>query len=419
MKRIVTNLACGVKSRVLTRLRYLYSHVHYLKELKRLKEKDTIRCAFLATFDSSWKYHSLYQKMVEDPRFEPVIIICPIVNYGRDNMIRRMKDCESYFKKNGYKYVLSYDEKQDTYLDVRKALKPDIIFYTSPYSGLVDSRYDIYAFLDKLSCYVPYFYAGPNDRMFYGIPFHKLVWRFYIENHQLKNEYSTNLKNPLNNYVSVGYTSFDEFKITKKTSQCDRKRIIWAPHHLIEPLNGMLRDGFMSLYTVFFELADYYCGQVEFVFRPHPLLKNKLYEVDGWGRERTEEYYEAWSNYPNCSINEHGNYIQLFYDSDAMIHDCGSFTSEYLYVNKPVLFTDHRSVDSKHFFKVAQDAAECHYRGRTKEEIMKFIDDVVINGNDPKRSLREMFIKNYIHPEQCVADNIINNIIDSINNQRV
>ena len=50
---------------------------------------------------------------------------------------------------------------------------------------------------------------------------------------------------------------------------------------------------------------------------------------------------------------------------------------------------------------------------------MKFIDDVVINGNDPKRDLRETFVNNHIHPEQCVADNIINDIIDSIEHQRV
>ena len=354
----------------------LTKNIRYKRALNKLKTKNRFVCVFFAAFDTSWKYNSLYQKMLSDPRFEPIIVICPIINYGRDNMIRRMKECELYFKRKGYKYVLSYDEKQDTYLDVKKSLNPDIIFYTNPYGSLVDKRYDIYAFLDKLSCYVPYFHAGPNDKMFYGLPFHKLVWRFYIENLQLKNEYSTCLNDPLNNYVSVGYASFDEFKSMKKTNLSERKKIIWAPHHLIEPLNGMLRDGFMTLFTSFFDLADYYCGQVEFIFRPHPLLKNKLYEKEGWGKEKTDKYYEKWNNYPNCSINEHGNYIQLFYDSDAMIHDCGSFTSEYLYVNKPVLFTDHRDFDSKHFFKVAQDAADCHYRGRTKEEIMKTLEEI-------------------------------------------
>lgn len=416
--KIVVNLIYGVKHRVLTIIRHYHSRFIYRKALRRLKEKETIRCAFFAAFDSSWKYHSLYQKMLDDPRFDPVIIICPIVNYGRDNMIKRMRDCASYFEKRGYKFTLSYDENQDTYLDIRQTINPDIIFYTNPYSGLVDKRYDIDSFLDKLSCYVPYFFAGSKDRMFYNLPFHKKLWRFYVENDSIKDEYRRELNVSLKNCVSVGYPSFDEFKSLKEDG-IDRniKKIIWAPHHLIEPLNGILRDGFLSLYAVFFELADKYEGKVEFVFRPHPLLKNKLYDRKDWGIELTNKYYEKWDNYPNCSIDEHSNYIQLFLNSDAMIHDCGSFLSEYLYVNKPVLFTDNTVFGYDNYFQVAMDAADCHYRGGTKDEIIKFIDEVVINGVDPQKNKRDAFIKNYIHPEQCVVDNIINDIIGSIEKQ--
>lgn len=416
MKRIIS----GVLNAVRSKKNYILKNIKHRTALSYLKNKKKITCVFLATFDSTWKYDSLYKKMLSDDRFNPLIVICPIVNLGFDNMLDRIADCERYFDSKGYKFITSYNKDSGEYLDIKKQLNPDIIFYTNPYKGLIDDRYFIDQFSDILTCYVPYFFAAVNDSMFYDLPFHRMLWRYYVENENVRDEYQKRLGRTDRNIVSVGYSIFDEYKnVCKECVQSDKKVIIWSPHHLIEPLHGILRSGFMSLYDVFFEIADYYNGKIEFVFRPHPLLKSKLYDHKDWGKQRTDKYYLKWSEYPNCRIEEKGSYIKLFNESDAMIHNCGSFMAEYIYVNKPVLFTDKVDFNNDQYLKVGQESSNCHYFGYTKDDIIQFIKDCVLGDKDCKKEIRQDFVNRNIHPEWNVADNIINDIIGSINSQRV
>ena len=44
-----------------------------------------------------------------------------------------------------------------------------------------------------------------------------------------------------------------------------------------------------------------------------------------------------WESLSNAQL-ETGKYVDLFMTSDAMIHDCGSFTIEYHYTLKPVMY---------------------------------------------------------------------------------
>ena len=84
-------------------------------------------------------------------------------------------------------------------------------------------------------------------------------------------------------------------------------------------------------------LADRYRDRVQWAFKPHPLLRSKLYRHPDWGRERTDAYFGYWAESGHCQL-ELGSYVDLFRQSDAMIHDSGSFLAEYLYLDKPVMF---------------------------------------------------------------------------------
>ena len=101
-----------------------------LAALNLLKDNSKINCVFFALFEEVWKYDRVYRLMSNNPRFNPVVLVCPIVNYGKENMIKRMGQCYDSFKRKGYHVLCSYDKNTDTYIDVRKELNPDIIFYT-------------------------------------------------------------------------------------------------------------------------------------------------------------------------------------------------------------------------------------------------------------------------------------------------
>ena len=119
----------------------VYCCILHKRAVARLKAKrDPINVLFFAIFSSVWKYDSLYWLMKKDKRFNPIVLVCPQVNMGRESMLDNLDKCYNDFKRRGYDVVMSYNENDDSYIDARR-LNPDIIFYTNPYDGLIDSRY--------------------------------------------------------------------------------------------------------------------------------------------------------------------------------------------------------------------------------------------------------------------------------------
>lgn len=392
------------------------------KALRRLENKEKIKCVFFALFDSVWKYDNIYRLMVEHPRFDPVILVCPIVNYGRDNMITRMNGTYDYFKRRGYHVIKSYDEKTDTYIDVKEIIKPDVILYTNPYKGLIDDRYFITHFRDVLTVYVPY--SINNSVAFwanYDLILYNILWRHYLPTQYHLSYSNLYARNKGVNSVVSGYPGIEPL-IDGHTPDCvdwkirddaSVKRIIWAPHHTIEPVGVVFYSCFLQYCDFMIEMAKKYRDKIQIVFKPHPLLKNKLYLR--WGKDKTDEYYSKWEEMPNTNLND-GDYEDLFLTSDAMIHDSGSFISEYLYVNKPVMRTLNGIDESDKQNSFSLECISNHYLAHHSQDIEQFIQNVIAD-IDPMKEKRTKFVKEVLMPKGSPSQNIIDDMINSIDNQ--
>ena len=94
-----------------------------------------------------------------------------------------------------------------------------------------------------------------------------------------------------------------------------------------------------------------------------------------------------------------------------MIHDCGSFTIEYMYMNNPVMYLVRDDSHIDNMIPYAREAFDLHYKGKTREDIESFILDV-IDEKDPLKEKRARFKEqNLIPPNGKTA---CENIIDSI-----
>lgn len=403
-------------------VQFRYCYLFHRRALRKLKGKEIIRCVFFATFEETWKYDDVYRLMQRNERFDPVILVCPIVNYGYDNMIQRMNQCYSFFKQKRYSVQMAYDVEQGSYLNVRKIINPDIIFYTNPYMGLIDNRYFVTKFRDVLTIYVPYFF---NDTADYELAYDEflmnVVWRRYLETNMHLNMARKYSRNCGRNAVVTGYPGIEPFLKNKfenenagwKIKDRSFKRIIWAPHHSIYATDQYKYASFLMFSDVMIELAKKYKDQVQFAFKPHPLLRNKLENV--WGKEKTEKYYSKWAEMPNTTIVE-GDYVGLFWSSDAMIHDSGSFIAEYLYLNKPVVRTLNGIDLSTLHNQFGLRCLDCHYKAHTAEEIEAFIQNV-INDIDSLKAQRTSFVNEVLMPKGSPSQNILDDILDSIDNQ--
>ncbi len=390
------------------------------KALERCKTKRTLNCVFFAIYESVWKYDALYRLMEKHDRFNPVILVCPAVNRGKKHMMESLQHCYDSFKQRGYNVIISYNHANGTYVDVRKDLHPDIIFYTNPYKGLIDDRYYIFNFRDLLTVYVSYNFGNSMDfQMFNNLHLHNLVWKNYVETERHKN-YSilySNIKGK--NVVVTGYLGIENLinpsytirLYSWKSTEETLKKIIWAPHWTLDPAGIVHYSCFLDYCDFMVEMAKKYVNKIQIAFKPHPLLKPTLEHL--WGEEKTNSYYETWANMPNTSLVE-GDYTDLFLTSDAMIHDCGSFLIEYLYVNKPVMRTSNGIPLGDLFNDFTLEALNNYYHAYKKDDIEVFINNV-IKGVDPLKEQRTRYINDVLMPHNGLpSENILNDIIDSI-----
>lgn len=376
--------------------------------VRKLKQKDKIIVAFFFQTPAVWKYDRLYRLLEEDERFEPIVVICPYnvnLSYDKAVCLNVMQQSENYAQKQQYRYLSTFDKTNHKWIDVRKVLNPDIVFFVKPYKDTL-LKYHIYRFPDKLTCYTPYGFSVINNyRANTNFPFYNLLWKFFAETKfQLKisQEHATNKGENIvitgclvtENLLRPDYLPKEVWKAQSKP----KKRIIWAPHHTVDYLFNF--SNFLTYCEFMLELAQNHQDRVQFVFKPHPVLKVRLMNI--WGAEKAEAYYQQWKDLENTQIEE-GDYIDIFKTSDALIHDCGSFTLEYLHVpQKPVLYLVRDENITQSMNPFCQMAFDLHYHARNEAEIEHFIEQVVLQGEDPMRTRRETFFNEYLYPQDGI-----------------
>lgn len=406
--------------------KYLYSiaKLFHRQNLKRkFKTGKKIRVVLFVSRISCWLFSDLYKLLLESNIFEPIIVLKPFVSQGKEVMIRYQETTFKALKERGYNPVRGYDIETDSFLNVRKEIKPDIIFYTKFWKPHFHPNFYIDKFLDKLTFLTPYGFYTAEDRRAMNFDLNNLVDGFFLETELHRKMAQRDMHNKGKNVYITGAPKLDIFFDTSykpkdvwKLQPEKKKRIIWAPHHEDKTPAWMYQfDAFYEIADTMLEVADYYRNSVQFAFKPHPMLKEKLYKR--WGKENTDSYYQKWEEKENCQLEE-GEFEDLFMTSDAMILDSISFIAEYTIVNKPALFTIGRN--ARVFLnEYGQKNFEVLYKtqGDLGKGIYHFIDDIVLKENDFKAIERTAFINSYLKPQnnKTAAQNIYNNICEIIN----
>lgn len=379
----------------------IYRTVYLPIRVCKIRQKKIINVAFVISDLGKWKTELLFKAMQAHPRFSPEIYV---VSYSNENHhdIAYLID---YLEKNNY----PYHKKENTQV-FKKQSRPDILFYQEPYSGNILSN------ILSLFCFVPYAFHTTDAKWFIDTPMLNIAWQVYYENSLAAKYVSKVMKNGGRNCYVTGLPYSDLFSQPLfsydspwKKQDRKKKKIIWAPHHTINSDRFVCHSTFLDYFDTMFFLANKYKDDIQMAFKPHPVLKSKLYRI--WGIERTENYYSQWESGENTQLVL-GNYVPLFLFSDAMIHDCGSFTVEYHYTKKPVMYLVNEKFREEGLNEFGRRAFELHYLGKNAKEIEDFITNV-IEGKDDLKSAREAFYQECLLPPDGnnASENIINAIL--------
>lgn len=383
-----------------------YYHTIYV-QLLRYKRK--VNVVFFAMSLPMWRYQHLYELLSKHDKFNVYIVILPCLQYSVEQQQRDVEQLKEYFDSRGIAYFCNQDDAKE-YLD---RISPNILFYPQPYKGNFSPDVDFTAFYNRLLCCYPYAFWTGIGEWSYNQLYHKIAWKLFYSTELHKREAEQYSSRGSENVAVVGYPTADDFLSYRPRTPhvVGKKRIIWAPHFTIKSGGPLCQSNFLWMADLMVSLVDLYSDEVQFIFKPHPRLFSELCKHPEWGVKRTEEYYRFWTTM------ETGIFHDLFIESDAMIHDCGSFSVEYHYTENPVMYIAHdieaQLADKNNLGKMA---LQQHYIGRSKEDIMSFIENVVIAGSDPMKAERQQFKKDYLLPPngKSVAENTLNVLVKAL-----
>lgn len=382
-----------------------------LVQLKKQEaKKRKLNVSILVYHRAHWAIDSVYNELINSG-FNVQIIITPAMEIESSLREQELENNYNFFKNLGYNVIRGYDFKKNKLYDLEKNL-PDIIFYQTHWMWDYPEQYNIKYFYNKALCIgIPYgFYVANIQQYQFNEEFQNLVWLNFAENIVSKQMAEKYADNDGCNVVLSGYPKMDNMYNSDikdnywKTN--DLKRIIWAPHYSINTEFEINYANFHLYYQNFFDFVKNN-KNIEMIMKPHPMLKSRCIQTKTLTEEGYDNYLNKWNNLYNGSCVIDGNYMNLFKTSDGMILDSLSFIAEYLYTKKPICFINkflNKQELLTHFNEFGQIAIQQCYIAQNWQDIEKFVNEVVIGGNDYMKPAREEFYDKYLKVnEGCVG----------------
>lgn len=386
--------------------------------IRQIRKAGKTRVVFLVCSLSMWRSQQVYNCLRADARFDVTIAIYPPRVWTDEQKNSAIRHLLAFFQQEGIP-ILDLSKKILPGETLRAALNPDLIFYPQPYNHLFGNDLDNQYFGDRLICYIPYGMPVVRTSWIDKSLLNNTAWRIFYHSEARKRQAQKVLYNHGRNIRITGDPISDLYRTSTNNSTAWKKqerlkkRVIWAPHYSFQDNDWLHHNSFIWLYDTMLKLAEMYKNDIQFSFKPHPRLFSSLCESPKWGKSRAEAYYQAWAEGENTQLDT-GAYIDLFKESDALIHDCSSFTAEYHFTGKPVLFTVKDSspiLDEMNHF--GQEAFWAHYICNDEIGIIDFIEKTVLGDFDPKKADREVFFRKYLQSPggHSAAENIYNEIL--------
>jgi hypothetical protein len=386
-----------------------------------------IRVVFLGLYFEAWDaLDEIYQLMLEDVRFDPVVISMPRKLTGQLKYADEEKS-HAFFESKGIKHLRfnfgSAESANQEVLDALKELKPDYVFANYPWQRNYQPaiRFNKLISFTRLA-YVPYFSLAmveePDDEPgggqvgslvathLYKQRLHQVASLVFTQDKFVKDAYKSTERG--DSYVHFTGSPkidslFKEAELGKASwpIKGDGFRVVWAPHHSYSPhwLN----------FGVFSRVKDDMLAfaktnpDIQIVLRPHPFLWGTLTDRKVISSSELESWRAAWDELPNTAVDEDGSYAELFLATDVLITDGISFLGEYpLITKKPTIFFENK--DHWQFTAIGELAAAASVRVQTFSELEDAVTKARTAGlPDRSSEISELALASSPHPGEAAA----------------
>ena len=352
---------------------------HYKRLVESIRQSGKTKLSFAAyvVFDSTFGMDGVFRLMMNDAEhWDPKIVVIPDISRGDEHKENTYIKTKNFFiKKYGREYVLDgWNKNTDTYYDYLSEF--DLVYYANPYDIMVHEYHKIVYASTKnvLPVYVSYGYdigrLTTLDRI--RNPELNLVWKLFADTTYMYEDYVKDQIVKGKNVVLAGYSKMDNFNDCIVT-QHKRKKILITPHHTVVSKELPLSN-FLKYSELILELPLMF-PDIDFVFRPHPLLFTMLINENLWTHEKIDQYIAALKA-RGVEYSTEGDYLPLFSECDAIINDCGSFTVEWLYTGKPGCFVYKDELNEGLLTTLMNKAISAYTVARSRDDIIEFVERI-------------------------------------------
>jgi len=352
---------------------------------------------FLGLYFEAWDaLDEIYQKMANDPRFQPIVVSMPRKLTGQLAYAQEEK-AHAFFEGKAIPHIrLNSGGSGSQSLDglaILKDLAPDYVFVNYPWQRNYQPavRFDHLVEFTRL-VYVPYFSLvmvdEPDDEPGGGQGDAPVATHLFTQRlHQLASLVFTQEKDVVDAYaLTERGNSYVHFTGSPKIDNLAREaelgksswpledgkfKIVWAPHHSYSP-HWFNFGVFSKIYVQILEFAKAN-SDIQIVLRPHPFLWSTLTDRQVLTEKELSPWRKSWSELPNTSVDEAGSYAGLFLATDILVTDGISFLGEYpLVTGKPAIFFEN--ADHWKFSATGEIAAASSIRVKTFSELTEMLE---------------------------------------------
>ena len=320
----------------------------FLTQRRKTDATGPIRVGFLCQFIPAWsKLLPVYQKMLEDPRFEPVLICVPS-NIENRKLVGNTEnnDTYDYFLQQGYSQAISaWDGKN--WLDLL-SLKLHYIFYPRPYNDFLPPCYDSAVVSRYCRICLVMYGMSMTEQIIDTVmerSFFRYVYCYFAESPYVgeRNRKMGRFLHGLGLQKSVykGLPGMEQIAAQQKVKSSawdfsqNSFRAIWTPRWTTDPALG--GTNFFAYYQVLLDYARTH-KTMDFLFRPHPLALENFQKTGEMTAQQVQDFLDQIQSLPNVSLDSQKEYFSTMWGASVLITDISGIMPEYFVTGKPMIY---------------------------------------------------------------------------------
>lgn len=399
-----------------------YKDEQAIKILSRWKEKRTdvekkVKVGFIVQVPEIWEKEApIYEKMLQDSRFNPILIIVPPMNVQSGSLLQ-YGDELAYFRERYSKeeYILAVQDGKS--VDFSN-LDCDYIFYQRPYNAHMPSELKSeQVFRHSKICYIPYGRETLKSTVQYNDDFFRNAYLTFLAGKEelsfFEGKFVKSRKMQLQHFLWKGYPVFE--KSYKSREKCEEVHILWTPRWNYDPQVG--GSHFLEYRSVFFKIKKLY-PEVKVTLRPHPLMWDYL-KREGFMSENEIENYKKKMDNEGLEIDSVRFFEESMRDKTILITDISSIIPEYFLTGRPIIYCPAQMPLNSFYCNILEGT----YVANTEDEMLSHLSSL-IQGEDYMKEERERIIKENFEYLDSATKNIIETIYadyigEEITNERV